>query len=99
MKIKTDFVTNSSSASFVIPKSCLTKKQIYMIINHIELAAMVQESYEGDLYLDAWIIEVKKHSVEGDTSMDNFDMGWFLRNIVKVDEENIHMKGSNYSGF
>lgn len=99
MKVKTDFVTNSSSASFAIPKSCLTMKQIHMIINHIELAAMVQESYEGKLFLDPWIIEVKKHSVEGDTSMDNFDMNWFLTNIVKVDSENIHMTGSNYSGF
>jgi hypothetical protein len=96
MKIKNDFVTNSSSASFVIPKSCLTKKQIYMIINHIELAAMVEESYKGKLFLDPWTIENKKHLIEGYTSMDNFDMVWFLTKIVQVDKENIHFGGSNY---
>ena len=96
MKIKNDFVTNSSSASFVIPKSCLTKKQIYMIINHIELAAMVSESYKGHLYLQAWTIENKKHLIEGHTTMDNFDMAWFLNSIVQVDQECIHFGGSNY---
>jgi len=96
MKIKIDFVTNSSSASFSIPKSCLTKKQIYMIINHIELAAMVEESYKGKLYLTPWIIEDKKHSIEGNTSMDNFDMVWFLTDIVQVDQDCIHFGGSNY---
>ena len=96
MKIKTDFITNSSSASFVIARSCLSKAQMYMIVNHIELAAAVEEDYEGKLYPDPWRIEIKDHVIEGDTSMDNFDMTWFLINVVKVDPKHIHFEGSNY---
>ena len=96
MKIKIDYITNSSSASFTIPSSCLTEKQISMIVNHIELASAIAEDYDGDLFLDEWTIEDKKHSVEGYTSMDNFDMTWFLSNIVKVDPECIQFEGSNY---
>jgi len=101
MKIKIDHVTNSSSASFVVARSCLTQKQVDMIVNHIELAAAVEETYKGKgkgvtLYLDPWGITVNEHLVEGNTSMDNFDMNWFLIEIVKVDKECIHFGGSNY---
>lgn len=97
MKIKVDFVTNSSSASFMIAKSCINEKQIVLIHNHIEAAQAFIEPGQR-LYLDQWIIEEKKHVIQGHTSMDNFDMGWFLKKIG-VDMECVHFEGANYGGY
>jgi len=96
MKIKTDHVTNSSCASFVIAKDKLTSIQIELIKNHIEAAKMYNQNLPGDEnsfgWYDGWSINDLENSIAGDTSMDNFDMMRFLLTIG-VDEDDIQWEG------
>jgi len=90
MKIKIDFVTNSSSASFYIMLDRITEEQRLLIHNHIEASHALCIS--PDLYNnlnDAWVITEDDKKIIGDTSMDNFDMLWFLDEIG-INRDNVH---------
>ena len=87
MKIKIDHITNSSSASFMIPKSCLSNHKIMMIKDHIEAASCLGNNFYVNKK-DKWKISETNHSIQGYTSMDNFDMFLFLT-LIGVDEKDI----------
>lgn len=99
MKLKTDFVTNSSSSSFMIPKSALTEKQMMMIRDHIHTANYLTKQYPNNEnykfgYIQErqqWMIEETDHSISGHTSMDNFNMFAFLI-AIGVPNNEIHME-------
>jgi len=98
MKIRSGFVSNSSSSSFIILKEYLTDLQIDMIKNHIEIAKKVDKesiknSKDFDVFLyeyyEDWNVIEDEISLHLYTFMDNFDMKAFLENEVKFNIDKI----------
>ena len=85
MKIRHDFVTNSSSSSFLIAKKHLDRDQIEAIRNHSKLG----EKLGIHWFKDSWFIGESNGYITGYTDMDNFNMEEFLEkidvNMNKVD--------------
>lgn len=73
MKIRTDFVTNSSSSSFVICKRVLDKDQIQAIHEHVEMMEKLGLTREPD-YANPWEIKESEHFISGYTWMDNLSI-------------------------
>ena len=84
MKIRVDFVTNSSSSSFTIRKRYLVDKQIAAIKNHSVLGKKLGMEYPDEY----WNINDVDDFITGDTYMDNFDMEEFL-DIIGVHTKQI----------
>jgi len=93
MKIRSYFVANSSTASFIVDKSKLTKEQIDAIWDHINYAKehKLVECFSTDLK-DEWNIVENDEIIGGETTMDNFDMFKFLE-LIKIDLDEVEMDG------
>jgi hypothetical protein len=77
MKFRSDFVTNSSSSSFLISKNILTNDQIEAIREHGELAKRMNLY----CYDETWDISENNSFITGYTWMDNFSMHEFFCKI------------------
>ena len=83
MKVRLGFVSNSSSASFILRKKGLTREQLDAIRDH------------EDITEDPWDLTETKNYIFGSTFMDNFDMEEFLRELG-VSVEEFEVEGDTY---
>lgn len=75
MKIRIDFITNSSSSSFIINRKDITDEQIKDLMEKNE-----------ELGEQAWNIEIKEDSIRGCVQFDDFNMIAYLMEILKVEK-------------
>ena len=97
MKIRDGFVSNSSSASFVVRKEYLSDYHIHCILNHIKVAKEIERQTGKNIvgyYDPPWNISDDGDSIHGDTYMTNFDMFSFLE-YIGVDMYRVDREHSN----
>jgi hypothetical protein len=85
MKIRNGFVSNSSSASFVIDRKYVSQDMINKIFDHEDVA-------EGE----EWTVVMNDKEIICSTYMDNFDLLEYVRKIGVPEEAIRDVDGENY---
>ena len=107
MKIRLGFVSNSSSASYVVNKNGLSDETVQKIIDHWELASkiigeLLKKEYpwclEGHEYHgnDAWNVQNERKHIHLSTIMTNFPMLAYLK-AIGVPYGNITIEDDDHS--
>ena len=81
MKLKTAFISNSSSCTIIIQLKDISDEHLCKIVNHIDYS---DEQGWSDLYYDKWDewrVDIRDNDIVLHTSMDNFSMVDFLERI------------------
>ncbi len=92
MKIRSSFVSNSSSCSFIINTRKLDDHQIEMALNPKKYDSRTDAYVYDDG--DSWNVELINRDgeqfIKAYTSMDNYDYMNFLSVVVGVDDDDIN---------
>lgn len=102
MKIRSGFVSNSSSSSFIIPLHRINSNQMDMIQNHISIAKKIDEQLVKDgkkikyEYYEEWNLMSDDFSLWCSTSMDNFYLLEFLYDEVDIKKDDIFLEDGGY---
>ena len=91
MKIRYDYVTNSSSSSFVLAKNAITDEQKQKIYDYEKIAPQVMS--EDDYPPEGWGITEDEYFIRGNTWIDNFNMCKFLT-LIGVPQNAVEFKWS-----
>lgn len=95
MKIRSGFVSNSSSSSFIIPLYKLSEEQKEKIYNHIEVGKQIDDKLLADgkdyryEYYEEWKVLEDDFCIWCSTSMDNFDLIGLVIEELKLDYDDI----------
>jgi hypothetical protein len=99
MKIRSGFVSNSSSSSFIVKKAELSPFQHFAVVYHRELAKTLKglsfkhcDFPTGNMYdyIEPWHVLDDGDSYYCKTSMDNFPLDEFLEQFGIIIEERWH---------
>jgi len=85
LKMRTGFVSNSSSSSFIIAREHISDEQMERLQKHIHwekypVFCQMNMDGKGDMW-DEWRITEQDGDVKGYTDMDNFPMKDFLKDL------------------
>ncbi len=76
MKLRTGFVSNSSSSSFIVKKDRLTPSQKYIVENYKETSVNSTDATFDEV--DDWSMSDEGTYYKFHTSMDNFSLNSFF---------------------
>lgn len=105
MKIRSGFVSNSSSSSFIIPLYKLSEDQKDKIYNHISIAKKIDDELKSKNlepvyeWYEEWKVKEDDFCIWCATSMDNFDLVKFLIEELNIKYDDLIYVGDGYDDF